>query len=200
MKKLLSALTAAALLCVWTIPCAAALAEDDAGDCVIVYDDSGYQVTELEMATEDSSSPSVFSLSTVTGRKTVTRYDSRDRRLFSFTLTATFSYNGSTASATSASYSYRIYDSSWDFSSGLHPPFQEQRLRHRQIQPRLVYQDRHPQAHLLRTRTALLTTYFAPSIRWGRFFSTLWFCSNILLFFQARTANPPMDAPRDHLL
>lgn len=90
MKKLLSALTAAALLCVWTIPCAAALAEDDAGDCVIVYDDSGYQVTELEMATEDSSSPSVFSLSTVTGRKTVTRYDSRDRRLFSFTLTATF--------------------------------------------------------------------------------------------------------------
>ena len=153
MKKLLSALTAAALLCVWTIPCAAALAEDDAGDCVIVYDDSGYQVTELEMATEDSSSPSVFSLSTVTGRKTVTRYDSRDRRLFSFTLTATFSY-----------------------------------------------QDRHPQAHLLRTRTALLTTYFAPSIRWGRFFSTLWFCSNILLFFQARTANPPMDAPRDHLL
>ena len=118
MKKLLSALTAAALLCVWTIPCAAALAEDDAGDCVIVYDDSGYQVTELEMATEDSSSPSVFSLSTVTGRKTVTRYDSRDRRLFSFTLTATFSYNGSTASATSASYSYRIYDSIWDFSSG----------------------------------------------------------------------------------
>ena len=38
MKKLLSALTAAALLCVWTIPGAAALAEDDAGDCVIVYD------------------------------------------------------------------------------------------------------------------------------------------------------------------
>lgn len=125
MKKLVSFLIAVALLGVSAVPlCAAANLPDEdlsaATPSTATTLDSaaeeGYEITELEV--EEASSPTTSAgSSTVTGSKTSTRYNALGQRLYSYTLRATFTYNGSSASASSVSYSYRIYNSRWSFRS-----------------------------------------------------------------------------------
>lgn len=120
MKKLFSTLMAVILLCASVAPCctAAYLQVDDLADSqTVLSDDGGYEITELEV--EDADSPTTSaSTSSVTGSKTTTHYNAQGQRLFSYTLRAKFSYTGSTASVSTVSYSYRIYDSDWSLRSG----------------------------------------------------------------------------------
>ena len=55
---------------------------------------------------------------TITRSKSAYHYESNGSLAWGFTLTATFSYNGSSASCTQASYSKSINNSSWSFSNG----------------------------------------------------------------------------------
>lgn len=55
---------------------------------------------------------------TITGTKTKSYYDANDELSFSAAVKGTFTYNGTTASAVSSAYGYRIYKSIWSFSSG----------------------------------------------------------------------------------
>ncbi len=53
------------------------------------------------------------SSNTVTKPKTANYYDSNGNLQWSVTITGTFNYNGSSASCTNASVSYRIYNDNW---------------------------------------------------------------------------------------
>lgn len=82
------------------------------------FEDGTYIVVTIEY---DQSQNSIFSLasrSVTSGTKKYTSYDSSDKALWEFRVHGTFTYNGVTASATGASYSYDIYDSNWSFVEG----------------------------------------------------------------------------------
>ncbi len=86
-----------------------ALAQNiDTTDTDIQYfDDGSYLITESE------NSINLFSSGTKRHTKTATYYNGNDERQWSATLTAVFSYTGSSVTCTSASTSYTIYDSAW---------------------------------------------------------------------------------------
>ena len=69
------------------------------------YDDGSYSVITIE--------PVSSAKGTVSKTKNSKYYNSNDVLQWKATLTASFTYNGSTASCTSASASYTIYKDSW---------------------------------------------------------------------------------------
>lgn len=71
------------------------------------YEDGSYVITEVENGI------SVFSSGSKTQSKTSTYYDRDGERQWSVTLKSSFTYTGSSATCTSASVSYNIYDSAW---------------------------------------------------------------------------------------
>ncbi len=74
------------------------------------FDDGTYLITEL--TTENS-----LARSTRTASKSSSLYDNDGTTLWTVKLTATFTYNGTTATCTSASTSYTIYDDQWRVTS-----------------------------------------------------------------------------------
>lgn len=62
--------------------------------------------------------PQTRGSSNTSGSKTLVVYNASDDPLFSLTVHGTFVFNGTTATAVSASYSYDVQGSSWGFSSG----------------------------------------------------------------------------------
>lgn len=76
--------------------------------------DEYYALTSIE---EEVESNAARTISTKTGKKTYTIYNSDSKVIAQFVLTATYSYNGSTSSCTSTSYSTSVYDDSWKFTS-----------------------------------------------------------------------------------
>ncbi|MGN1122872.1 MAG: hypothetical protein ACI4RR_00895 [Eubacterium sp.] len=76
------------------------------------FDDGSRLVTEI---TEQSSLTRASS--SKTGNKTFTYEDSNGNAEWSITLKGTFTYTGSSATCTSSSVSYNIYDSSWKCTS-----------------------------------------------------------------------------------
>ena len=95
------------LLTYCSLPVSAA-EEISAGQNVEYLEDGSYIVTTLVVE------PSITrSSNTTTGKKTVTKYSISNVKQYSFTLRATFSYNGSSATATDASTSITIYQNGW---------------------------------------------------------------------------------------
>lgn len=87
-----------------------------ASDSVIQLPNGMYIVSEI---CEEENTASLWATNqTKSGSKTNTLYSAGGTKLASVTVRGTFTYNGSTASATNSSYSYSIYDSAWSFSSG----------------------------------------------------------------------------------
>lgn len=68
-----------------------------------------YIITVLEEFSDSITRAS----SSKTGSKTVNYYNASGEKLWSFTLTASFSYNGSSASCTTTTCSYNMYSSAW---------------------------------------------------------------------------------------
>ncbi len=58
------------------------------------------------------------SFGTISGIASVSYYSSTNKLLWVFSVHGTFNYDGKTATATSATYSYSIYDTAWSFKSG----------------------------------------------------------------------------------
>lgn len=112
----LSAFLAVALvLSLWTAPTAVAAplsaVETDSlssSSEITYFSDGSYLVTELVVA-----DVSTLATNTVSGGKKITSYNSSGSALWDFTVTGTFRYTGSSATATAASYSYTIYSSAW---------------------------------------------------------------------------------------
>lgn len=71
------------------------------------FEDGSYLVTEIKNEID------FFSSGTKRNTKYATYYDPDDEIQWTVYLTATFSYTGSSATCTSASTSYTIYDSAW---------------------------------------------------------------------------------------
>lgn len=69
------------------------------------------------MITEKSPLSTYSTSKSKTVSKIYTLKTSSDKSLVSFKLTGTFTYNGSTSSCTSATYSTTIYDDTWKFTS-----------------------------------------------------------------------------------
>lgn len=83
---------------------------------VIRYADGSYMIVtvaeRLEACAANVAGTNAFA-STKSGSKTYTHYNSTGSQLWSATLTAAFSYNGSTASCTSANCSVSIPNNAW---------------------------------------------------------------------------------------
>lgn len=80
------------------------------------FEDGSYCITTI------TEYPSVFNTRTAEQQKTGTKmyacFDSSGSQLFSLTVHGTFTYNGTAAKATAASYSYTVDSALWGFSSG----------------------------------------------------------------------------------
>lgn len=73
-------------------------------------------VVELTAPVHNNAISTYSTLKTTSGSKTVTYLTSKKKVLWSFTLSANFTYNGSNAVCTSASTSNQVNDSAWKLS------------------------------------------------------------------------------------
>ncbi len=148
--------------------CAAALAEDKAGDCRI-----GHQTTKRLSGSRTGSGdagfvqPLCFLPLHRHREKNSHPIRLRDRRLFSFTLTAKFSYNGSTASATP------LPAIAFTTAAGTSPPAPPCRSRNSAYVPANSATAGLPRPSLPSSPAPhgdiSLDRHFAPSVRWGPF-------------------------------
>ena len=97
------------LLSLCTVPTAAA--QTTVVTDVVYFEDGSYLITEL------TTYPIARAAQTRTGSKTTYFANSAGTKQWSLTVNGTFTYNGSTSSATKATYSYSIFDSSWSLKS-----------------------------------------------------------------------------------
>ncbi len=82
----------------------------DDGSYVEYFEDGSYIVTTLTV-------PDNMTRSSRTASKTATGKDANNNTLWTYTLTASFTYDGKTSKCTSVSDSYAIYDDSWYVAS-----------------------------------------------------------------------------------
>lgn len=92
-----------------------ALAFDDqtAAQSVVYYADGSYLVTRITYDSVDTSR----AVKEKSGTKHYDYYDSSRKLAWTFQVHGTFTYDGHSAKATFADYSYNIYDSAWSFDS-----------------------------------------------------------------------------------
>lgn len=112
--KLLRCVSSLVLACLLLagsmVPALAAEAPTDSE--VIYFEDGSYLVRRLFTA------PTTRTSNTTSGTICGSYYSSADVLLCEVFLTGTFTYDGTTATATQASYDYKIYDTAWSFKSG----------------------------------------------------------------------------------
>jgi len=83
---------------------------------VIYFPDGSYIITEIHE--ESTSFYTLEARQTKRGNKVRTAYSKDGEKLGSLTVYGTFTYNGTTATAESASYSHTVDASGWSFSGG----------------------------------------------------------------------------------
>lgn len=99
------------LLSTFCLPSLAAAHQES----ITYFSDGSYMVTTIEV-TETRQTRAASG--TVSGNKTRDYYNSSNQLVWSITVYGTFSFNGSSAEATDADYSYEVYSSDWSFVSG----------------------------------------------------------------------------------
>ena len=121
MKKLCTTLTLIIImLFTAAFPCYAASTTDTTtvNTEYEYYDDGSYAI--INTIIEGSHTTGVTPLATTkskTASRTYSYYNQKNQKAWSMTLTAKFSYNGSSATATSSSVSHTIYINGWSCSS-----------------------------------------------------------------------------------
>lgn len=110
MKKFISLVCVVFIL--FSVCTCYAFATDETITDIEYYDDGSYTVT-MVMHTYSLLATS----NTVTRTTECKHYDSNNNLDWKAAITATFTYNGTTASCTSVSKSHTIYDSSWKLTS-----------------------------------------------------------------------------------
>ncbi len=108
-----SLLMALLMCCVCVVPTMASDVSEITTE-VVYYEDGSYSVVSLEVLNAAFAGRSA---NTRVATKTDRYYNSDNELLWDFTLHGTFTYDGTTATAISASYSYNIYDSAWTLKS-----------------------------------------------------------------------------------
>ena len=103
MKRALAVILTAVLLVVFVSGYSFALSEVDT--TIEYYKDGSYGIVSIQKSYTKSG--------TITETKTYKYYDSSNNLDWKASITASFTYNGSTASCTSVSKSTTIYDSAW---------------------------------------------------------------------------------------
>lgn len=78
------------------------------------FEDGSYIVTEMTTSTI-----STFAAKTVSKTKSAHYYDNNNNKEWTVSLSATFSYTGSSATCTRATTSHTIYDSAWKVTSAV---------------------------------------------------------------------------------
>lgn len=103
------------LIVILSLFCAFAAAEPVADTVRIDLEDGSYCIITLTV----QETPRVRSgRTTVSATKIKEYYDGNDKLVWSLSVHGTFTYDGTTAEATAARYSYEINDSDWSFKSG----------------------------------------------------------------------------------
>ena len=105
MKKLISLMLSIVILLTMCIVTSAA--SNTKNDTIINFDDGSYIIIEI------SEYVSTRATNTKTGQKSYTYYDSDDVIQWKATLTATFTYTGTSSTCTNANITYNVYDSNW---------------------------------------------------------------------------------------
>ena len=113
-KKMLMVLLVAVLTALACAPVAWAVDVGSTQREVIRYSDGSYLVSEISIDTQVRTRANNSTL----GEKRGVYYTASGQPLFSFTVRGTFSYNGRTATALRASYSYQIQNFAWRLQSG----------------------------------------------------------------------------------
>lgn len=120
MKKLRQFFALTLILCLSAVilitPAMAADKND--GKQVIRFEDGSYVILTVECDQSQSGAELFTANSMTSGSKSYSYYNSSDKLVWVFRVHGTFTYNGTTAKATAATYSYTIYDSSWSFVKG----------------------------------------------------------------------------------
>lgn len=112
MKKLVAAVLTFAMV-LFILPMSAfAVSPAETASSKVVFDDGSYMVTTISGLSTFGRTASLQA-SSKTGKKTVKYYSSGNTLEWDFSVTATFTYDGTTAKATSASASHNIYVSGW---------------------------------------------------------------------------------------
>lgn len=97
--------------------CISAFATDNRSIAhTVYYEDGSYTVTTV--TTQSFYTSAKTSTQERSGEKEIQQYDRSNRLVWTFRVHGTFSYDGYSAEATSADFSYDIYDSSWSFGGG----------------------------------------------------------------------------------
>ena len=113
--KILCALLLAVFLSTGALlPSALAADAPEPSETVTDFSDGSYLVTRI---TYDAMDPA-REAGQKSGTKSHDYYNSAHQILWTFRVHGTFSYDGGSAEATGADYSYDIYDSAWSFNSG----------------------------------------------------------------------------------
>ena len=119
MKKRLFSVIIGLLVLGFAVPSAYALGDDfheNTKKEITYLADGSYIITTI---TEENARTSPYAAAqTKSGSKTSTVYSASGASLYSITVHGTFSYNGSSATAKSASYSHTENSPLWSFSSG----------------------------------------------------------------------------------
>ena len=115
MKKLLCiSLLLLLLATLFLTPVSAAVDKNsDPYTSVEYYPDGSYGVTTLTISESGNSNSASLRAAVTSGTKNYTHYDSNNNALWKVTLTGYFSYTGTSATCTSATPSYVVYDSAW---------------------------------------------------------------------------------------
>ena len=112
-KQVLSGLLlAAAIFSICTFP-AMAYSEPEISTDIIFFEDGSYLVVTLREY-QPAAARTIYGR---TGSKSGEYYNSDGELCWDFTVHGTFEYDGTTATATDASYSYNIYNSVWKLKS-----------------------------------------------------------------------------------
>ena len=114
MKRFLSVISVTILLFSLCIAPAAAAEISVPSTDVIYFEDGSYLTTTL-IIDNLSVARTTYGIS---GHKNVHYSNASGDILWTLTVYGTFTYNGTTATATSASYSHEVYSSAWSFKSG----------------------------------------------------------------------------------
>lgn len=115
MKKIISiVLCVVCVFSVFSVNVFAETAETVVNETVEYLEDGSYIVTTI---TEELNSSVARATNTKTGTKKSTLYNSNDEPMVVLKLTATFNYTGSSATCTSASTSYTVYNDNWKVTS-----------------------------------------------------------------------------------
>ncbi len=117
MKKLRQFFALALILCLSAVNLIvpAMAADKNNGEQVIRFEDGSYVILTVEYDQSQSGTELFATNSITSGTKSYNYYNSSDELEWIFRVHGTFTYNGTTATATAATYSYTIYNSSWSF-------------------------------------------------------------------------------------